>query len=83
MAGFLGISLGVFVYLSILCSLTSFGVSFTSPYAPSTNSKGNSYLLQPIWKREYRPTFMGSKRTKEQDKYAMKWKFHSNQNTRR
>lgn len=82
-AGFLGISLGFFVYVSILCSLKSFGVSFTVPYAPSTTSNGNAYLLQPIWKREYRPTFIGSKKTKEQDKYAMKWKYHSDENTRR
>ncbi len=82
MAGFLGISLGVFVYISILCSLTSFGVSFTTPYAPSSDSKGNAYLLQPIWKREFRPTFIGSKKTKEQNKFSMKWKYNSNQNKR-
>ena len=41
MAGFLGIALGLFVYISILCSLRSFGVSFTAPYAPATGSKGN------------------------------------------
>ena len=29
MAGFLGIGLGLFVYISILCSLRSFGVSYT------------------------------------------------------
>lgn len=81
-AGFLGISLGFFVYLSILCSLKSFGVPFTIPYAPSTNSKGNGYLLPPIWKREYRPNFISSKRIQEQEKYAMKWKYDSNKNRR-
>ncbi len=79
-AGFLGISLGLFVYISILCSLKSFGVPFTVPFAPATNSKGNSYLLPPIWKREYRAPYMASKKQKEQDKIAMKWKYHSNSN---
>ena len=79
-AGFLGISLGLFVYISILCSLKSFGIHFTVPFAPATNSKGNSYLLPPIWKREYRAPYMASKKQKEQDKIAMKWKYHSKSN---
>ena len=76
MAGFLGIALGLFVYISLVCSLRSFGVSYTSPFAPATNSKGNGYLLNPIWKREYRPSFIASKREKDQEKISMKWKYH-------
>lgn len=75
MAGFLGIALGLFVYISILCSLRSFGVSLTTPYAPASNSEGNRYLLPPIWKRESRPPYIGSKREKDQKKIAMKWKY--------
>ena len=74
-AGFLGISLGLFVYISILCSLTSFGVPFMSPFAPATDSKGNGYMLPPVWKREFRPPFMATKKQKDQDKISMKWKF--------
>ena len=76
MAGFLGIALGLFVYISLVCSLRSFGVSYTTPFAPSSDSKGNGYLLSPIWKREYRPSYVASKRAKEQEKIAMKWKYH-------
>lgn len=76
MAGFLGIALGLFVYISLVCSLKSFGVSYTTPFAPRTDSKGNGYLLPPIWKREYRPSFISSKREKDQEKYSMKWKYH-------
>lgn len=83
MAGFLGISLGFFVYVSLLCSLRSFGLSFLTPYAPTTNSNGNAYLLKPMWKREFRPSFIASKKTKEQEKYAMKWKYHFQNKTRR
>ncbi len=76
MAGFLGISLGLFVYISLVCSLRSFGVSYTTPFAPATNSKGNGYLLNPIWKREYRPAYVSPKKEKDQEKFSMKWKFH-------
>lgn len=76
MAGFLGIGLGLFVYISILCSLRSFGVSYTTPFAPSSTSKGNGYLLPPIWKREYRSPYMATKRQKEQEKISMKWKYN-------
>jgi len=76
-AGFLGIALGFFVYISILCSLKSFGVPFTSPYAPATDSKGNGYFLPPIWKRQYRPTYVHPKTLAEQEKIAMKWKYNN------
>ncbi len=78
MAGFLGIALGLFIYISILCSLKSFGVSFAAPFAPASNSDGNGYLLPPIWKREYRAPYMATKKQKDQDKISMKWKYNSN-----
>lgn len=80
MAGFLGIALGLFVYISILCSLKSFGVSYTIPFAPATNSKGNRYLLPPIWKREFRSPYVAPKSEKEQEKISMKWKYNNNSN---
>ena len=78
MPGFLGVSLGLFVYISIICSLKTFGVSYTSPFAPLTNPKENGYLLSPIWKREFRPSYIASKRSKKQDKISMKWRFNKN-----
>ena len=75
-AGFLGISLGLFVYISIICSLRSFGVFFTAPFSPHTDSKGNSYYLQPIWKREYRATFVAPKKEQAQADISMKWNTH-------
>ena len=77
-AGFLGISLGLFVYISTLCSIRSFGVPYTTPFAPTANSHGNGYFLEPIWKREYRPSYVASQKPKAQDKISMKWKFNSN-----
>lgn len=74
MSGFLGIGIGVFVYLSTLCDIESFGVSYTAPYAPTFLKKNNGFLLPPIWKREYRKTYLATKREEKQEKISMKWK---------
>ena len=74
-ACFIGIGIGIFIYISSMCDLKTFGVSYTAPYAPVINTKGNGYFLSPIWKREYRNTYLASKRQKRQDKISMKWKF--------
>ena len=75
LAGFLGIGIGIFIYLSELCDLETFGVSYTAPYAPFIDSKSNGFLLPPIWKREYRASYLASKREKRQNKISMKWRF--------
>lgn len=75
LAGFLGIGIGIFIYLAELCDLETFGVSYTAPYAPFIDSKSNGFLLPPIWKREYRATYLASKREKRQNKISMKWRF--------
>ena len=63
------------MYLSSVCDLVTFGVSYTAPYSPFSNSKNNGLLLPPIWKREYRATYLSSKREKKQNKISMKWRF--------
>lgn len=78
MCGFLGISLGLFIYISILCSLRSFGVSYITPIAPNSKSQGNGYFLPPIWKRQFRPSYIAPKKADSQEKIAMKWKFNQN-----
>ena len=75
LAGFLGIGIGIFIYLAELCDLETFGVSYTAPYAPFIDSKNNGFMLPPIWKREYRATYLASKREKKQNKISMKWRF--------
>ena len=77
MAGFLGIAVGLFVYISLLCNQKSFGVSYTAPFAPSTKKNGNGYMLPPIWKREYRAPYTAHIKEKSQEKISMKWKFNS------
>lgn len=74
MAGFLGIGIGIFIYLSILCSINSFGIPFTVPIAPKIKNEHNRFFLNPIWKREYRPRYISSKKEQSQEKISMKWK---------
>ena len=74
MAGFLGIALGIFVYLVIICNIKSFGVSYVSPFS----FKGNGFILPPIWKREFRASYVAPKENREQAKIAMKWKYNTN-----
>lgn len=75
MAGFLGISLGLFVYISMLTNMKSFGLTTTIPFAPYVKSKVNKYFLSPIWKREYRPAYLDPKISKQQDNISMKWRY--------
>ena len=73
-AGILGIGIGIFIYLSEICDLESFGVSYTSPYAPLSNIKNNSFLLKPIWMRENRAEFLKTQKEKSQNHISMKWR---------
>ncbi len=73
LCGFLGIALGLFVYLSMMAGTTSFGVPYMTGVSSLEKVKGNTYILPPIWKREYRSTFLRSKREKKQADISMKW----------
>lgn len=73
-AGFLGIGVGLFIYISMLCSLKSFGVPYTTPLAPSHKTNGNGFFIPPIWKQEYRTSFISPKKKKAQDDVSMKWR---------
>ena len=72
--GFLGIGLGLFAYISILCDMKSFGVSYSTPYSHMKNLKNSGIILPPIWKREYRPSYLNTKRNKKQKNISMEWK---------
>ena len=72
--GFLGISIGVFLYLAILANFTSFGVPYLSPYIPLSKINHNGYFLSPIWRREKRSDFLNTKRANKEANISMKWK---------
>lgn len=74
-AGFLGIGTGLFVYLSIICDMESFGVPYSIPYSQMKNLKSTGIILPPIWKREYRASYLAVKKEKKQENISMKWKY--------
>lgn len=73
-AGFLGIGIGIFVYISAICSLKSFGVSYTSSIGSDLANFGTKYFIPPFWKQEYRSGFLAPKKEIAQSKISMKWK---------
>ena len=72
--GFLGIALGLFVHFVILCSLSSFGVPYLTPYVPTVRKNNGSYFIKPFWKREKRADALNVKRNREQEPISMKWR---------
>lgn len=74
MSGFLGIGIGLFVYLSLICDMNSFGVSYFLPYSSMENLKTSGIILPPLWQNEIRAPYLATKNNKKQEKYSMKWK---------
>ena len=72
--GFLGIGIGIYVYLAIICSIKSFGVAYISPISPNISGFSLKYFVPPFWKQEYRNDFLAPKKQVSQSKYSMKWK---------
>ena len=72
--GFLGIALGLFIYLAILSNYKSFGIPYLSPYVPVINSNNEGFFLSPIWKIERRPDALNTKRKNKEANISMVWK---------
>ncbi len=72
-AGFLGIGVGLFLYLDILCGIKSFGVSFTSSLIRSPFLRSYSYFLKPTWKNEERNNFLFTKKPQAQSFISKNW----------
>ena len=73
--GFLGIGVGIFVYLSILCSIKSFGVPFMSPFSPNSLEINTGYVVPPTWKQENRNSYLSPQQIKKQNKISKKWEY--------
>ena len=71
--GFVGISVGVFGYIGILSSCSSFGVPYLSPYVPITFFNNEGYFLSPIWKREKRQDSLNTKRKNKESHISKLW----------
>ncbi len=74
LCGFLGIALGLFVYMVSMTDTKSFGVPYTVGISPLEHVKGSSYYLPAMEKREYRSGFLNAKKENKQGHISMKWK---------
>lgn len=75
MAGFLGIAVGMFIQLILLCKLKSFGCPYITPFVLNNNKHTpTSYFLPPIWKRENRSNSVSPKKKYAQGKISMPWR---------
>lgn len=74
-AGFLGIGVGFFVQLVIMCNLKSFGAPYITPFALNKNKRSiSNYFVPPIWKRERNSEFVHAKKKYSQRKISMVWR---------
>lgn len=73
--GFYGIAAGMVVYGIYLAAQTSFGVPFLSPL-PKRGSKNveTAFFENPIWKKEYRPSSLRTKKKQTEPKVSRNWK---------
>lgn len=79
-SGFLGIAFGFFIHFLILSKQTSFGVPFFAPYIPLYNLNNNSsFLVQPVWKREKRNSYLNTKKPSIEEHISMKWRQNGKQ----
>ena len=72
--GFLGLAIGIFVYLAIISSYSSFGIPYLSPYIPLSKINNEGYFLSPFWKREKREDYLNTKRVNKEAELSMKWR---------
>lgn len=61
LAGFYGVMMGMMVMIGHMCSLRSFGVPYTSPFAPLRIQEHEDILLRsPLWFLKKRPAYIQS-----------------------
>ena len=75
MAGFLGITVGLFIQGIFFLTSRSFGVPIAVPFGPKTaGGLGGSELIRaPIWKQERRADYLNTKDEAKQPKISRKW----------
>jgi len=72
-AGFLGIGIGLFIQLALMCSLDTFGSPYLNPSYFNKKSIANYFVL-PIWKREKISKFVHPQKNDIQGKKSMNWR---------
>ena len=73
--GFYGIAVGLVLYALFVATQKSFGVPFLSPMPKmSSKSTETAFFQNAIWKKEKRPSFLHTKKKKNEPKISQKWK---------
>lgn len=54
-AGFYGLSVGIFIVGGLACSMKSFGIPYFTPISPKTKINPDVVIRQPIWRQTMRP----------------------------
>jgi spore germination protein KA len=61
LAGFYGVMMGMMVMIGHMCSIRSFGVPYTAPFAPLNMKEHEDILLRfPLWFLKKRPAYLQS-----------------------
>ncbi|MBQ7039492.1 MAG: spore germination protein [Clostridia bacterium] len=72
--GFLGIAAGIFLHATALCTVNSLGVPLFTSLANDNKDSFLSYLLQkPIYKREFRHSYLDARKKRMQADLSRKW----------
>lgn len=72
--GFLGIATGIFLHAVALSSVKSMGVSLFTSLANDNKNGMLSFLLQrPVWKREFRHSYLNAQKARVQSNISRKW----------
>ncbi|MFY9174983.1 MAG: spore germination protein [Peptococcia bacterium] len=71
--GFIGISAGLFLALTALAGIKSFGVPLLSPVGPRTRSNPDVMLRGPVWSLEERPDYAETLDRRKQPQVSRGW----------
>jgi len=71
--GFFGVSAGLFVLMTSMTGMKSFGVPILSPIGPRTKSGPDILLRGPVWSMEERPDFINAREMRRQPDISRGW----------
>ena len=73
-AGFFGIAIGIFAYLTYMATLSSFGIPFLAPL-PGSSDNGffGTMFVKRLWKAEKRPSYLHPEKPRREPKISRHW----------
>jgi len=74
-AGFYGLSVGIFIVGGFACSMKSFGVPYFAPIAPKTKINPDVVIRQPLWRQTMRSDPTNTPNRTRADKIVRGWAY--------